>query len=111
MNRFKVSEPHRDVVIEVTRIWQKDQTSTPLMHEHLYSVFCFAEDDWPAQAVGSPISPIGQSRPSLVGESGSCQHSGVVDCFGELRLDHRDKQSRPVSGLGLGKMRLGPWQP
>ena len=55
MNRCKVSEPYRDVMIEVTRIWRKDQSSIPLMHEHLYSVFCFAEDDWPAQAVGSSI--------------------------------------------------------
>ena len=60
-------ESFRDVEIEVARIWRKDQTnSIPLLHETSYVVFCFAEDDWPSQAVSGQVG---------MGTSGSWHHA------------------------------------
>ncbi|CAE7840500.1 unnamed protein product, partial [Symbiodinium sp. KB8] len=53
------------------------------MHEHLYSVFCFAEDDWPAQAVSSVVS-VNFGSPTATNKVDLSQGLALRDAIGPL---------------------------
>ncbi|CAE7498925.1 unnamed protein product [Symbiodinium natans] len=53
-----VSQPFRDVDIEVNRIWERNGTGTSaLQPETPYKIFCYAEDDWVVQSTAAMVSP------------------------------------------------------
>ncbi|CAJ1402439.1 unnamed protein product [Effrenium voratum] len=57
----------RDVDIEISRIWARNRTSSSsLLPETTYYIFCFAEDDWVLQSAGASVSPnfVAPSRPN-----------------------------------------------
>ncbi|CAE7924644.1 unnamed protein product [Symbiodinium necroappetens] len=56
--KAEVSQPFRDVDIEISRIWERNGTSTSkLQPETPYKIFCFAEDDWVVQSTAGAVSP------------------------------------------------------
>ena len=43
------------IQVEINKVIRTDSAADPLMPETNYHIYCFAEDDWPADAMGATI--------------------------------------------------------